>query len=90
MTEQQKDIIIRKLEALTEGPSPLLHSVHLSGEMPSVHIQPWGNPIYLSWEQAQVFTQALPIEFVPRKKARPEHRSVRFAEGGYSRKYKRA
>lgn len=90
MTEQQKDIIIRKLEALTEGPSPLLHSVHLSGEMPSVHIQPWGNPIYLSWEQAQVFTQALPIEFVPipRKKAHREHRSMKFSEGGY--KFKRA
>lgn len=76
MTEHQKDIIIRKLEALTEGPSPLLHSVHLSGEMPSVHIQPWGNPIYLSWEQAQTFTKALPIEFIPRKKAQSEHRRV--------------
>lgn len=83
MTERQKESIVRRLQAMTDGPTPLLHSIHQTGNMLSVHIQPWGSPIYLSWSQAEVFTKGLPLEIpAQRKAAASEHgrQRIRYAK----------
>lgn len=78
MTPRQKDVIVDKLTALTEGPTPLLHSVHLTGDILSVHVQPWGSPVYLNWQQAATFANDLPLESsIPRKGVRSERPQYR-------------
>lgn len=62
MNQLHKDSVLRKLQALTEGPTPLLHYVKCENAHLSLHAQPWGPPIHLTWDQAAVFTKDLHIE----------------------------
>lgn len=81
MIQYKKDVIVRKLQALTEGPTPLLHYVRCELDQISVHVQPWGPPMYLSWDQADAFTKEFPLP-LQRKSVQPErtpHRKRRYA-----------
>lgn len=80
----QKDQIIRKLQALTEGPTPLLHHVGNLGDMVVISVQPWGTPMFLSWSQAEMFANELPLQMPTLRK------TVKAAEVGYSRKHRRS
>lgn len=61
MNYLQRDAIKRRLEALTEGPTPLLHNISFQGDFIHVHVQPWGGPMVLNYDQANAFTQGLDI-----------------------------
>lgn len=69
MTANHKDSIVKKLTALTDGPTPLLHVVRQVGDIICVHVQPWGPPVYLNWEQAEMFARDLPLEMPATRKA---------------------
>lgn len=69
MNYLQKEAILSKLKALTDGPTPLLFRVEQAGEFISVHIQPWGNPIYINYSQAQSFLGPMPLQMPIKRKS---------------------
>lgn len=84
MTQPTKDNIIRKLKALTDGPSPLLHhAAPLGPDMVAISVQPWGTPLFLNWAQAEMFANDLPLQM-------PAYRKSAGSEQGRHRKRKTA
>ena len=84
MTQIQKDRVFRKMQAMADSDAPLINSITKHSEnILAVHVQPWGPPMYLSYEQAEKFTQGLPSYEAPKKPIKREvaHAHIRRKAG---------
>lgn len=83
MNQLKRDTIIRKLKAMTDGPTPLIHHVGTLGEIVVISVMPWGTPQFLNWAQAEMFANELPLQMpVQRKSAGSERGRRKYAKQG--------